>query len=60
MVNNKTLYSPTELAEILGVTRQEIVRRIWRGFIKAEMVGKSYVITKAEVNKAIKNQKTKG
>ena len=60
MVNNKTLYSPTELAKLLSVTRQEIVRRIWRGFIKAEMVGKSYVITKAEVNKAIKNQKTKG
>ena len=60
MVNNKTLYTPTELAELLGVSRQEIVRRIWRDFIKAEMVGKSYVITKAEVNKAIKNQKTKG
>jgi len=60
MVNNKTLYSPTELAKLLGKTRQEIVRRIWRGFIKAEMVGKSYVITKAEVNKAIKNQKAKG
>ena len=60
MVNNKTLYSPTELAELLKVSRQEIVRRIWRGFIKAEMVGKSYVITKAEVDKAIKDQKTKG
>jgi len=59
MVNEKTLYSPTELAKLLGVTRQEIVRRIWRGFIKAEMVGKSYVITKAEVNKAIKEQKAK-
>lgn len=60
MVNNKTLYSPTELAKLLGKTRQEIVRRIWRGFIKAEMVGKSYVITKAEINKAIKKQKEKG
>lgn len=60
MVNEKTLYSPTELAKLLGVTRQEIVRRIWRGFIKAEMVGKSYVITKAEVNKAVKEQKAKG
>ena len=60
MVNNKTLYSPTELAELLKVSRQEVVRRIWRGFIKAEMVGKSYVITKAEVDKAIKDQKTKG
>ena len=60
MVNNKTLYSPTELAELLKVSRQEVVRRIWRGFIKAEMVGKSYIITKAEANKAIKDQKTKG
>ena len=60
MVTNKTLYSPTELAELLQVSRQEVVRRIWRGFIKAEMVGKSYVITKAEVDKAIKDQKTKG
>ena len=60
MVTNKTLYSPTELAELLKVSRQEVVRRIWRGFIKAEMVGKSYVITKAEVDKAIKDQKTKG
>ena len=48
MVNNKTLYSPTELAKLLGVSRQEVVRRIWRGFIKAEMVGKSYVITVME------------
>jgi len=60
MVNEKTLYSPVELAKLLGVTRQEIVRRIWRGFIKAEMVGKSYVITKAEVNKAVREQKAKG
>lgn len=60
MVNNKTLYTPTELAALLKVSRQEVVRRIWRGFIKAELVGKSYIITKAEVNKAIKNQKAKG
>ena len=60
MVNNKTLYTPTELAKLLGVSRQEVVRRIWRGYIKAELVGKSYIITKAEVDKTIKNQKAKG
>lgn len=49
MTGNKTLYSVPEVAQILGVTRQEVVRRIWRGFIKAEMVGKQYVITKKEV-----------
>jgi len=60
MVNNKTLYTPTELAKLLGVSRQEVVRRIWRGYIVAELVGKSYIITKAEVDKTIKNQKAKG
>jgi len=60
MVSNKTLYTPTELAKLLGVSRQEVVRRIWRDFIKAELVGKSYIITKAEVDKTIKNQKVKG
>lgn len=60
VTNKKTLFTPTELAKLLDVSRQEIVRRIWRGFIKAEMVGKQYVITKAEVDKVLKNQKTKG
>jgi len=47
----KTLYSASELAKMMGVTRQEIIRRIWRGFIKAEMVGKQYIITKREVER---------
>jgi len=46
------MYSVPELAKILGVSRQEIVRRIWRGFIKAEKVGKQYIITKKEADKA--------
>ena len=55
----KSLYVPTELSKILGVTRQEIIRRIWRGFIKAEKVGNQYIITKKEVLKAIQQQKNK-
>lgn len=51
MTHKKTLYSVTELAEILGVSRQEITRRIWRGFIKAEKVGKQYIITSKEVSR---------
>jgi excisionase family DNA binding protein len=60
MKQDKNLYTPTELSKILKVSRQEVIRRIWRGFIKAEKVGNQYIITKAEVNKAIKNQKAKG
>ena len=56
----KNLFTPTELSKILNVSRQEVIRRIWRGFIKAEKVGNQYIITKVEVDKAIKNQKAKG
>ena len=59
MVTNKKLFTPTELADILDISRQEVVRRIWRGFIKAEKVGRQYVILKGEVDKAIKEQKAK-
>jgi len=46
--------SVKETAEILCCTRQEIVRRIWRGFIETEKVGKFYIISKNEV-KRVKN-----
>jgi len=60
MTPKKALYTPTELAGILGVSRQEVIRRIWRGFIKAEKVGNQYIITKTEVNKAVKEQRKRG
>lgn len=53
MDNPKALYSVSEAAKLLKVTRQEVVRRIWRGFIKAEMVGKQYIISKKEIDKAL-------
>ncbi len=58
MTLKKSLYSASELAEILGVSRQEIVRRIWRGFIKAEKVGHQYIITAKEFSR-IKDQQGK-
>ena len=56
MDNSKALYSVSEAAKILGVTRQEVVRRIWRGFIKAEMVGKQYVIIKKEMDRILEKR----
>jgi len=41
--------SVKEASIILGCTRQEIVRRIWRRFIKAEKVGRIYIISKKEI-----------
>ena len=53
---NKSLFTPPELAKLLGVTRQEIIRRIWRGFIKAEKVGRQYIILRKEVEKILKEK----
>ena len=43
--------SVKEASEMLRCTRQEVVRKIWRGFIKAEKVGKVYIISKSGINK---------
>lgn len=43
--------SVKETAGILKCTRQEVVRKIWRGFIKAEKIGKVYIIPKSEIKK---------
>jgi excisionase family DNA binding protein len=51
--------SVKEAAEILHCTRQEIVRRIWRGFIKAEKVGNFYIISKTEITKVKKQRGAK-
>ena len=43
-MSNKSLYSTSEVAEILHVSRVEIFRRIKEGRIKANKVGRNYVI----------------
>ncbi|MDP8289785.1 MAG: helix-turn-helix domain-containing protein [Candidatus Susulua stagnicola] len=53
----KDYMSVKEASEILNCTRQEIVRKIWRGFIKAERVGKAYIIHKKEIDKLKKKKK---
>jgi len=59
MEDKKTLYSVPELAKLVGVTRQEITRRVWRGFIKAEMVGNQYIISKKEALRVIREGRKK-
>ncbi len=41
--------STTEVAKILGITRQAVLKRIKEGNIKAEKVGKKYVIERADL-----------
>jgi len=43
--------SVKEAADALKCTRQEIVRRIWRGLMRAEKVGRIYIVPKSELRR---------
>jgi hypothetical protein len=51
---DKELYSATETAAILGKARSQINIDIRLGKIKAELVGKSYIIKKEELERLLK------
>ncbi len=50
---NKHFFSTAELAELLGVSRIAVFKKIKTGAIKAEKVGKSYVIPREEIAAAL-------
>lgn len=47
--NNKSFYSSAELAELLGVSRIAVFKKIKAGQIKAEKIGRNYIIPKSEL-----------
>jgi len=47
----KQLYSVKDLTDILKKSRQQIALDIKKGKIKAQKVGKAYVITQSEVDR---------
>ena len=49
----KTLYSPTEAAGLLGVSRVAVFKRIQSGKIHAERVGSRYVIPASEITEMV-------
>ena len=58
MVNNnnklkKQLYSVKEVADILKISRIAVHKKIKTGRIQANKVGRSYVISKEEVQKLV-------
>lgn len=50
---NKKLYSTTEAAKILRLSRIEVFRKIKNGKIKAEKVGHNYAITHEDLLEAL-------
>jgi glutamine synthetase len=45
----KDYLSPTQLAKVLGISRQAVVDRIQKGAIKASRAGRQYIIDKKEL-----------
>ncbi|MBU2101246.1 helix-turn-helix domain-containing protein [Patescibacteria group bacterium] len=46
---NKNLFSTTEIAELLGISREAVLKKIKTGNLKARKVGRNYVINKADL-----------
>ena len=49
----KNLYSTSEVANILHLSRIEIFRRIKSGKIKAQKIGRNYVITREAITEVL-------
>ncbi len=61
---NKNIFSTTEVAEILGISRQAVLKKIKSGQIKAKKVGRNFVIPKGELplflGEALSEEKKEG
>ncbi len=51
--------SPTQLAKILGISRQAVVEKIQKGLIKAARVGRQYIIENKELERLKKGRSLK-
>ena len=50
ILKNKEFYSSGELAKLLGISRIAVFKKIRSGQIKAEKIGRNYIIPKSELN----------
>jgi excisionase family DNA binding protein len=53
MAIHKDFYSTSEIAQLLGVSRIAIFKKIKSGQIKAEKIGRNYVVPKNEVQSIV-------
>lgn len=56
---NKQFLSTTELAEILGISRIAVYKRIKKGKIKAQKIAGNYVVNKKDLGGILKKELTK-
>lgn len=53
-MENKDFLSTAEVAKLLGISRVAVFNKIKNGEIKAQKVGRSYVISRAELSAVLK------
>lgn len=58
MTTNKNYYTVKELADIMGLSRIAIFNRIKSGKIKAEKIGRNYIIYKKDLEGVLGNDLT--
>jgi len=56
MTSKKKFYSTVEAAKILGISRVALFKRIKRGEIQAEKVGRNYIIAADDISPLLGNK----
>lgn len=57
-ISKKEFFSVSEVASILNITRQAVLKKIKNGQIKAEKVGRNFVIYAKDIKEIISNDLT--
>lgn len=55
---NKKYYTVQELADILGISRIAVFNRIKRGSLKAEKIGRNYIIYEGDIGDLLSSNMT--
>ena len=55
--DNKLFFSAPEVAKMLKVSRMTIINKIGQGLIKAEKIGRNYIIPREEVEHVLYGKK---
>lgn len=57
-IENKEFFTVKELADILDISRIAVFKKVQKGEIKAEKVGKTYIISKKDLHGIITEELT--
>lgn len=56
----KKFYTTKEIAELLGISRVAVFKKIKQGKIKAEKIGRNYLISKSQLSVILDESLTSG